>query len=212
MSKVPEPTVFVVDDDAQVRESLCWLIKSVGLEVESYASAREFLDRYDREEPGCLILDLRMPGMGGLQLQQQLTAQGVIIPIIMISAYGDVPAAVQAMKAGAVDFIEKPFTDQLLLERVHQAIERDAQYRRQRRQRADFDARFALLTPRQREVLEMVVAGSATKQIAFQLGISPRTVEVHRSHIMETMQADSVADLVRFVMQAEPVSQAAKPH
>ncbi len=209
---MPEPTVFVVDDDAQVRESLCWLINSVGLEVESYASAREFLDRYDREEPGCLILDLRMPGMGGLQLQQQLTAQGVIIPIIMISAYGDVPAAVQAMKAGAVDFIEKPFTDQLLLERVHQAIERDAQYRRQRRQRADFDARFALLTPRQREVLEMVVAGSATKQIAFQLGISPRTVEVHRSHIMETMQADSVADLVRFVMQAEPVSQAAKPH
>ncbi len=207
-----EPTVHVVDDDADLRKSLKWLLRKAGFSVESYSSPAQFLKEYDPDLPGCVLLDLRMPGMSGIELQQSMAEHGWGTPIIFITAYADVPTAVRATQAGAVDFIEKPFRRQLLLDRIHEAIERDAKARRQQSQRADLEARMALLTPRQREILEMVVAGRATKQIAFQLGISPRTVEVHRSHIMERMLADSVADLVRFVMQAEPVSQAAKPH
>ncbi len=197
-----EPTVFVVDDDAHVRKSLCWLLGSIGLEVESYASAQEFMEDFEPDRPGCLILDLRMPGMSGLQLQHQLAELGAAIPIIIISAYGDVPAAVQAMKAGAVDFIEKPFSDHLLLERVHQAVERDAQYRRHRSRRVGVELRIAALTRREREVMDLVVSGKATKQIARQLGISHKTVEVHRGRVMQKMAVESLAELVHLAMKA----------
>ena len=195
-----ESTVFVVDDDAAMRDSLRWLLQSIGLAVESYASAEEFLGRYAEDQPGCLVLDVRMPGMSGLTLQETLVARGVTLPVIVITGYGEVPTAVRALKAGALDFIEKPFNDDVLLERVRQALDKDRTARAARSKQTEARARFAQLTAREREVMELVTAGKANKVIAAELGLSPKTVEVHRANVMRKMEADSVAELVRLAM------------
>jgi two-component system response regulator FixJ len=196
----PNPTVFVVDDDPAIRESLRWLIESVGLNVKIFTTAQEFLEGYDPSLPGCLVLDVRMPGMSGLDLQNELAARKVNIPILIITGHAEVPVAVRAMKAGALDFIEKPFSDQLLLDRVRRAIEKDAEFRQADSLRTEVAARLAQLTPREREVMDLVIAGKANKVIASELGLSPKTVEVHRAHVMKKMQVDSLADLVRVGM------------
>jgi len=193
----PEPTVFVVDDDPAMRDSLCWLLQSVDLHVETYPSADAFLAAYDAGRPGCLVLDVRMPGMSGLNLQDELRTRHIRLPIIMLSGHAEVPTAVRALKAGAIDFMEKPFSDELLLDRIRQAIDLDREQRDAEAQRAAVAERYALLTPREREVMELVTAGKANKVIAAELGLSPKTVEVHRAAVMDKMRADSVADLVR---------------
>lgn len=198
-----EPIVFVVDDDSSLRKSLEWLIKSVGLSVETHASAQSFLDRYDPARPGCLVLDLRMPGMSGLELQTKLTEQDIDIPVIMITGHGEVPTAVRAMKSGALDFIEKPFSDQALLDRIQQAIEQDARTRKQHRFRRDALRQIEVLTPREREVMDLVVGGLPNKKIASELSVSEKTVEVHRAHVMKKLSAPSLADLVRLALAAE---------
>jgi FixJ family two-component response regulator len=197
-----EPTVYVVDDDAAVRNSLRFLIESAGFRVSTFASAREFLVGYDSDTPGCLVLDVRLPGSSGLDLQQQLVAEGLTIPVIIVTGHGDVPIAVRAMRTGAIDFIEKPYDDQVLLDRIRHAVDLDIKNRRDRTQRQEILARLALLTPREREVLEGVVSGSANKQIAGDLGISTKTVEAHRAHVMEKMRVESLAELVRLVQIA----------
>ena len=193
-------TVFVVDDDRAVRESLALLVQSVGLEVETFAGAGEFLDAYRPDRRGCLITDIRMPGMSGLELQERLTADGYHIPVIVLTGFGDVPAAVRALKGGAVDFVEKPFNPQALLDLVQQAIVRDTELREQAARAADVAERKALLTPREREVMALVVAGKANKVVAIDLSISERTVELHRGRIMKKMQARSLAELMRIVL------------
>ena len=195
-----KPTVFVVDDDREVRESIRWLIESVDLAVETFGSGQEFLDAYDPDKPGCVVLDVRMPQSSGLELQKKLLARGLDIPVIIVSAYGSVPVAVEAMKAGAVDFIEKPFSDQALLDRIHQAIAKDQEVRRRKAKRAEVAARVEVLTAREREVMDLVVVGKATKQIAIDLRISPKTVEAHRARIMQKMAADSLAELVQMAV------------
>ncbi len=197
-----EPTVYVVDDDAAVRNSLRFLIETAGFRVETFANAREFLGGYDSEIPGCLVLDVRLPGSSGLDLQQQLVAEGITVPVIIVTGHGDVPIAVRAMRTGAIDFIEKPYDDQLLLDRIRHAVDLDIRNRRDRAQRQDILSRLALLTPREREVLEGVVGGNANKQIAGDLGISTKTVEAHRAHVMEKMRVESLAELVRLVQIA----------
>jgi two-component system, LuxR family, response regulator FixJ len=198
-----EATVFVVDDDAAVCDSLRFLIESVGLRVETFASAGAFLAAYEPGTPGCLVLDLRMPGMSGLELQEQMARRGLNLPVIIITAHGDVPAAVRAMRAGAIDFMSKPFSDQALLDRIHQALEKDAQARSERAARDAVAARIALLTPREREVMDLVVSGKANKEIAAVLDLSAKTVETHRARVMDKMQANSVADLVRMALEAK---------
>ncbi|MDX2315994.1 MAG: response regulator transcription factor [Gammaproteobacteria bacterium] len=193
-------TVFVVDDDRAVRESLALLVQSVGLEVETFAGAGEFLDAYRPDRLGCLITDIRMPGMSGLELQERLTEDGYHIPVIVLTGFGDVPAAVRALKGGAVDFVEKPFNPQALLDLVQQALVRDTELREQAAREADLAERMALLTPREREIMALVVAGKANKVIAIDLSISERTVELHRGRIMKKMQARSVAELMRIVL------------
>jgi FixJ family two-component response regulator len=193
-------TVFVVDDDRAVRDSLALLVQSVGLEVETFAGAREFLDAYRPDRPGCLITDIRMPGMSGLELQERLTEDGYHIPVIVLTGFGDVPAAVRALKGGAVDFVEKPFNPQALLDLVQQAIVRDTDLREQAAREADVAERMALLTPREQEVMALVVAGKANKVVAIDLAISERTVELHRGRIMKKMQARSLAELMRIVL------------
>ena len=195
----PEATVHVVDDDKAVRESLQRLMESVGVVVETYPSAQAFLDGYDRARPGCLVLDIRMPGMSGLELQEKLADEGIGLPVIIISAHGNVEKAVRAMKAGAVDFIKKPYKGQLLLERIRQALELDACMRRKEEERAEVGARIARLTPREREVMHLLAAGKRPKQIAFELGLSRKTVDVHRGHIMMKMQVDSLVELARMI-------------
>ncbi len=197
-----EATVFIVDDDEALRESLGSLMKSVDLPYETYASAEAFLESYDPERPGCLILDIRMPGMSGLALQEKLANEGVEMPLIIMSAHGDVEAAVKAMKAGAVDFINKPCKGDVLLDRIRAALELDAKRRRRQAQRADAAARLALLTPREQQVVDLLVAGRLPKQIAFELGLSRKTVDVHRSHIMMKLQAESLVDLLNMVRTA----------
>jgi len=192
-------TVFVVDDDSAVRESLRWLIESVGLKVKTFSTAREFLDAYDPNQPGCLVLDIRMPGMSGLELQDRLAEKSIHLPVIIITGYGDVPVAVRAMKNGAIDFIEKPFSDQVLLERIQLAIEQDSAYRRITERRQDIENRLAVLTPREREVMYLVVEGKPSREIAKELGLSTRTVEVHRTHLMDKTKVRSVAELARMV-------------
>jgi FixJ family two-component response regulator len=190
--------VYVVDDDPQVRESLALLMNSVGLNVEAYASAEEFLDRY-RDAPGpprCLVTDVRMPGLSGLGLQERLAAQGIKIPIIMITGYGNVPMAVQAMSAGACDFIEKPFSRQTLLMRVQEAIDRDAQHRTEQSYRSQVDAKLATLSQREREVMDLIVGGDNSKHIASKLAISEKTVAKHRAKVFQKMEVDSIAALV----------------
>lgn len=201
-SKRSEATVFVVDDDEAVRDSLSMLVRSVGLEAETFASAAEFLDAFDAERRGCLVLDVRMPGMGGLDLQERLVEMNAALPIIFITGHGEIPLAVRAIQAGAVDFLQKPFSDQELLDRIHQALEDDLENRRQRAGQDEIRARLGTLTPREREVLDLVVEGEANKVIANRLGVSQRTVEVHRARVMEKMQADSLAHLVRLVLRS----------
>jgi len=198
----PEPTVFVVDDDRAMRESLSWLLDSVGLRVRSYATAADFLAEHDPAQPGCLVLDVRMPGMSGLDLQAELARRGVELPTIVITGHAEVSMAVRAVKAGAIDFIEKPFSDQLLLDRVRQALEIDLEAREVRRRREHARRRLATLTAREREVLNLVVAGKANKEIASALGVSPKTVEVHRAHVMSKMCVDSLAELIRLTLLA----------
>lgn len=191
-----EPTVFVVDDDEAVRGGLRRLIESVGLKVETYGSAQEFLSNCDPDRQGCLVLDIRMPGMGGLDLQDQLVKQGMRLPVIILTGHADVPAAVRALKAGAIDFIEKPFNSQALLDRIQQAIRRDTEERRQSAAELLISQRFAQLTSREKEVMEMMVVGKANKVIAIDLDISERTVEFHRANIMKKMQARTLAKLI----------------
>jgi FixJ family two-component response regulator len=195
-------TVFVVDDDEAVRTSLRLLLKSVGLPVETYAAAQEFLDQFDPDRAGCLVLDIRMPGISGLELQQNLNDQHSIMPIVFITGHGDVPMAVEAMQAGAVDFIQKPFRDQDLIDRINRALEKDREMRNALRERDEIRRRMSQLTPREREVLELVTQGKANKVIAGDLNVSQRTVEIHRARVMEKMGANSLAHLVRMVIEA----------
>jgi FixJ family two-component response regulator len=196
-------TVFVVDDDDAVRTALRLLIKSVGLPVETYPSAQEFLDAFDGDRAGCLVLDIRMPGMSGLELQQHLNALHAITPIVFITGHGDVPMAVEAMQHGAVDFIQKPFRDQDLIDRINQALDRDRANRNGLKERDAIRDRIGTLTPREREVLALVTSGKANKVIAGDLDVSQRTVEIHRARVMEKMQASSLAHLVRMVIESE---------
>lgn len=202
MTASGEPTVFIVDDDPAMRESLRWLIESIGVAVETYCDARHFLDAYEPTRTGCLVVDVRMPGLSGLELQDELAARGSRLPVILITGYAEVPMAVRAMKAGAIDFIEKPFSDQDLLDKVRLAIEHHRRIRAEEVELAEVSSRLARLTPREREVLERVILGKSNKVIAEELDITTKTVEVHRARLMEKLQAKSVADLVRFTMLA----------
>lgn len=195
-------TVFVVDDEVEVRESLRWLIESIDLNVETFASAEEFLTAYKPDRPGCAVIDMRMPEVSGLELQKKLKAKGCALPLIFITGFGSVPIAVEALKMGAVDFMEKPFSDQALLDKIHHALETDRQARLKKSRNENVSARVKDLTSREKEVMDLVVQGKATKRIAVQLGISPKTVEAHRARVMQKMEADSIADLVRSAMSA----------
>ena len=194
-----EPLVYIVDDDAAVRDSLTLLLKSVQLKAQSYRSAAEFLERYDPGQHACLVADIRMPGMSGLELQSVLNRLEAPIPLIFITAYGDVPMAVDAMKSGALDFIQKPFRDQDLLDRVHQALARDRKRRSENLRVEAIRQRLETLTPREVEVMNRVVEGQSNKVIAMDLGVSQRTVEIHRAHVMQKMGARSIAKLVSTV-------------
>jgi len=198
-----ELTVFVVDDDEEVRNSMKRLMNSVRLTVETFASGEEFLAQFDPARPGCLLLDVRMEGMSGLEVQERLALEDVQPPIIIITGHGDVPMAVRAVMAGAVDFIEKPFNEQVLLDSVHRAIELDGEHRGRVLQLADISARLDRLTPREREILDLVVAGKRNKVIAGELGISQSTVESHRARVMEKMQAESLSDLMRMMLSLQ---------
>lgn len=197
-----KPTVFVVDDDPGVLDSLAFLLRSVGLEAVTYASANEFLSDYDPDRAGCLVLDVRMPGMSGLELQERLEARGSLLPIIFLTAHGDVPMAVQALKAGAADFVQKPFRDQELIDKIQLALEENERLRKDFGRQDEILARMATLTPREKEVMGLVVDGKANKVIANDLGLSQRTVEIHRARVMEKMGAGSVAELVRMAISA----------
>jgi RNA polymerase sigma factor (sigma-70 family) len=194
--------VYIVDDDDAIRDSLTWLLEASGIRVESYDRAADFFARYRREPPCCLVLDIRMPGMSGTELQDRLIERGERIPIIFITAHGDVPMAVQAVKKGAVDFIEKPFNDQQLLDLIARALRHEEALQRHRQAEVQAAARLELLTPREKEVLDLVVAGRLNKTIADQLGISIKTVETHRAKVMEKMQARSLADLIQSALAA----------
>lgn len=197
-------TVFVVDDDQAMRNSLKWLIESVGVMVESFASADDFLARYESGRPGCLVLDVRMPGMSGLELQEHLAARNIRIPAVIITGHGDVPMAVRAMKAGAVDFIEKPFNDEALLDAIRRALAFEERERSAQSEHHEIQQRLAHLTPREREVMDMVTEGRSNKEIANTLGVSAKTIEAHRARVMEKMQAGSLAELVRMALAAYP--------
>ena len=201
--KGTEPRVFIVDDDEAVRDSLQMLVTSVGLKSACYASAREFLADYDPDQPGCLLLDVRMPGMSGIDLQERLIEMRSIHPVIFITGHGDVSMAVHAMRAGAVDFVQKPFSEQALLDRIHQALDRDAKSRALLKRQEEIVTRFASLTPREREVMMLVIGGKANKVIASELGVSERTVEIHRARVMHKTGAESLPHLVRLALQAE---------
>jgi two-component system response regulator FixJ len=194
------PTVYIVDDDDAVRNALRLLLKSVGLAAVTVPSAQEFLGTYDPHQPGCLILDVRMPGMSGLELQQQLNLRGAIIPVIFITGHGDIPMAVEAMQQGAFDFLQKPFRDQDLIDRIQRALAKDLTGRAELRERARIKERLESLTAREREVLELVTSGKPNKIMAADLGVSQRTVEIHRARVMEKMGAASLAQLVRMVL------------
>ncbi len=199
MKELPQ-TVFVVDDDDAVRNSLRLLLKSAGLQAEIFGSAPEFLAKYEAAQPGCVLLDVRMPGMSGLEMQHELNLRGATIPVIFITGHGDIPMAVEAMQHGAFDFLQKPFRDQELLDRVQRGLTRDAENRARLRHTDRIRERLASLSPREREVLELVTQGKANKMVAGDLGVSQRTVEIHRAHVMQKMEAGSLAELVRMMM------------
>lgn len=195
-----KPAVFVVDDDQAMRNSLKWLIESVGVHVESFSSADEFLVQYQPGRAGCLVLDVRMPGMSGLDLQEHLVKRNIQIPVVIITGHGDVPMAVRAMKGGAIDFIEKPFNDEVLLDAIRRAIAHGEERRSHHSEHLQIQQRLQHLTPREYEVMEMVTEGCSNKEIANALGVSAKTIEAHRARVMEKMQAGSLAELVRMVL------------
>jgi FixJ family two-component response regulator len=199
-----EATVYVVEDDPAVRESLAWVIESAGYRVEAFATAEAFLAAFDPERPACLITDVRMPGMSGLELQKHLAEKRIEIPLIFITAHGTVPAAVRAMRAGAIDYLLKPYNNEALLTRIAQAIGQARKACAERAVRKELSARVALLTPREREVMTMVVSGKSNRTIAAELDLSVKTVETHRASVMTKMQAASLADLVRMVLPERP--------
>jgi FixJ family two-component response regulator len=196
--------VYVVDDDSSMRGSLDSLLRSVGLEVHLHASAQEFMKSPRPDSPGCLLLDVRLPGMSGLSFQQELTKAGIALPVIFITGHGDVPMTARAMKAGAADFLTKPFDEQTLLDAVHAAIERDRARRAEAACLAELELRHRALTEREREVMRLVVTGQVNKQIAAELGLSLVTVKVHRGQVMRKMQAKSVPELVRMADRLAP--------
>jgi FixJ family two-component response regulator len=195
--KHPDSVVFVVDDDSSVREAIKSLIRSVGLGVETFGTAQEFLSSKRPDAPGCVVLDVRLPGISGLDLQRELAAHGINLPVIFITGHGDIPMSVRAMKAGALEFLTKPFRDQDLLDAIQQALDRDRSARQQRTETAELRERFDTLTPREREVMGLVVSGLLNKQIAGELGTSEITIKIHRSQVMKKMGAGSLAELVR---------------
>jgi FixJ family two-component response regulator len=195
-----ESIVLVVDDDPALRDSLSWLLKSVRLPSRTFASAQEFLQSYDPDQPGCILLDVRMPGMSGLELLDRLVADSASPPVILLTAHADVPMAVRALKTGAADFLTKPFNSQELLDLIQAALEKDRARRTARKHIAGMAERFATLTSREREVMTLVVEGCSNKEIAAQLGVSAKTVEAHRNKVMEKTSAESVADLVRMAI------------
>jgi len=203
-AKKASPTVFVVDDDESVRGSLRFLLRSAGLESRAFGSAPEFLGAYDPAQPGCLVLDVRMPGMSGLELQQELNLRGAVIPVIFITGHGDIPMAVEAMQHGAHDFLQKPFRDEDLIERVRRALAKDAKARAALEEHKVIREHLDSLTPREREVLALMARGKPNKIMAHELGVSQRTVEIHRARVMEKSGASSLAELVRMVMDVEP--------
>jgi two-component system response regulator FixJ len=198
--KEKPPVVFIVDDDEAVRSSLRFVFKSVGLAATPFPSAQSFLQAYDAEQPGCLVLDVRMPGMSGLALQEQLNLRGAMIPVIFISGHADIPMAVEAIQHGAFDFLQKPFRDQDLIDRVQRALAKDQSNRAALRERSRIRERLDSLTPRERDVLALMTQGKANKVMAAELDLSQRTIEIHRAHVMEKTGAASLAQLVRMTM------------
>ena len=201
-----QATVFVVDDDEAARESLRWLLESVGHRVRCHASAREFLAAWDRAAPGCLVLDVRMPGMSGMELQEHLKTEEGCLPVIIVTGHGDIPMAVRAMRGGAVDFLQKPYNDQIMLDRIQQALDLCRQRRREHLRQARIQAAYQHLTPREAEVAARVVLGKANKVIAIEMGLSHKTVEAHRANVMEKMRAGSLSELVRMFVRLGLVS------